>query len=1063
MKSQFLSIENEITELKKYLQSIQKNYSSEIYALLDEITSNKREIRNDNDFSSITFAISYLKKDNDLFPDNMEFGLLDDYLVLQFIIYKTIYNYSDSICFASINIFLNHDQLLTLIESSKIRPLEYNEIEVILESKVKSLIGLESKLRTELLQIVFFLKRVISSENRDIKNISTWALTYFIEEEDIINDTTDFGYIDDFLVLKSAELSIKQILYKNFPTHFEYLSDYERCFLPLYFEHTQKAIHLNDFQKIIAMFFFERGLGNDNKNWGIVLPENSALTKTLIYFFYQMGMLAKSFLENVSRKEILERLRAQERILYRRSSKEQFIFSSIEGSRYVFIKKTSLQGRKSVRSEDNDKLLLEEDIILNPNLYEITPPSSKGNRLNTEQNNFIMNFLRLIIANYFKCSLSEIELLDAEPSKIIISPIGRTYSSKEYNDFCVNDIPLSKIMPIATLSDYGVQNTAGLQQSTRHGYITANKINYPDIAVNVIEKSPEEFTALFIDFSSINNYQSNYKKFLSDSGPLSLQKPIFSFFNISQIALNKIIPDIYYAINKELANIISLSVSQKVSSPIPNPFQLLSEFEIENIYVKSHLFELIENNFDKFKEDSYKIKKARDLIYLLSSITNEIPISDIKSDLIALVPDIPEKEISEKIGNHFSEYKKCIDNLANHQSSSNSMAIFTTSLSSDYMRKIFETKNSRVSLGRVHQIQRYPKVKESVIVPFYTRNIYSALLYPIAFKFTFVLDGTKKELHEKRLLHFSRYLDMDSEALLSGHKNENPQPLLEDDFLEEEYIKIIFSEIELKATDNQFVAEKKIEACIISFDDNSNRFLASDSKIPLLDHEDEIDGNESALKKMQVKNLQPGDHIIWYSSKANDFDDSLTGIFLKSKRICLLFKETQKWRSILQELYLKTSSKISSLRKDLNKSGINVTELTLKNWINKEFQVYPHNKEKYIPLIFSLSNHQELDPQRCIDSINQYLSIRHSLGRKIKSFLIHEFAEGTDRIPDIYHRFVDEHGAYIFSKEDIEVEKGLTHILQNIEILRAEKVHRYNEPIPQSWIGRKVEDILRDQ
>ena len=438
-----ITFEQKINNLKLSIKD--NKYKSEICGLLDEILNSKDKIKTDSEIEAINFAINYLEKEKDLYPDNLEFGLLDDYIVLKYITYKIIYKYDDSICFAAINNFLDAEQMKILIQLSEIEYKFHSDMEDELNIKIENLKKIDTKLLTELLQIVAFLKNILLLNVGELNKIANWALIYFLCEDDIINDTADFGYIDDFLILKSAEISIKEQLYKEYPKHFVLLSKYEKYFLPLYFKIEDKPVHLNDFQKIISMYFFEKAINEQKDDFGIVLPEQSSFTKTLIYFFYQIGLLSKSYFDRGSKNDIIERLKKKERILYRISSKEQFLFVEQNGDRYEFIKKENKQGRKT--KESPDKLILLIKNIFDSNNYEIIPLTSSGNKSNEVQHDFIKNYLRLIMANYFECALSEIELTDTVPEKILFSPIGRIYNIYNYNQLRINDLSLNKILP----------------------------------------------------------------------------------------------------------------------------------------------------------------------------------------------------------------------------------------------------------------------------------------------------------------------------------------------------------------------------------------------------------------------------------------------------------------------------------------------------------------------------------------------------------------------------------------------------------------------------------------
>ncbi len=1053
-KKELFQLINNIKQ--SYYSNSSNKHSNNIVFLLSEIQDNISKITSDYHENAIKFAVEYLNEENDLFPDTLSFGLLDDYLVLKFVVYKVIYKYDDSICYSAINRFLNYNEIKELIKTAPIEFKNGDEVSSALTSKLKQLNRFESKLRLEIIQIIKFLKKILTFDSNNLQCIAQWALMYFLNEDDAICDTTDFGYVDDFLVLKSAEMAIKEKLYDKYQKHFKYLSDYEHFFLPLYFKKQDKPIHLNDFQKIISMYFFEQALIDKRKrNFGIVLPEQSALTKTLIYFYYQLGLLAKSYFVKNSKDDILMRLKNGERILCNKKDiKKQYIFDHEENKYYVFYEKENKQGKKSKKNSVIIKLP-EEAIFNEP--YEVIPSTSRGNLTNRIQHDFINNYLRLIVANYFSCSLSEIELIDADPKKIIFSPIGRVYNINHYNQLSINEMGLNKIFPVANIEDDGEINSKLIQCSAQHGFINACKTNYPSIARNLLVDDPADYNALFIDFSGINQYQDDNSKILNDSDSKNLKIPIFSFYNISQIAFEKFEHSEYYAVNQELAGIISLSYYSTNNTSQENPYDILSNFEINNFYVGSPLFILVEDFITQFKSEE-KSRDIYDLLYHLSSLKDDdLHQDEINETLQDILPNVDHENLKTKITDHSDEYKNALTNILDKHRSA-SFSIFSTKMSSEYIGEICRKKNIKANNGRVHNIQKYPYNDINVIIPFYKKGVYNAILYPKARHVYYIIDGTKEKIHEERLTAFKAFLKLDSESMLSGGDHKKPESILFSDILEDDIYHLLYNELGHKINDSKYQNERKIDCCLVSFDDNSRRFIALNSFVQLLDMEDE--GSEENTKtKIKARDLLPGDPVILYGSHADDFDDSLTGIFLKNNKINNLFQKTQSWRNALRDLLKEKNDDIHGLQTYLKDKKLEVTEATLKNWINKEYQVYLQKKDDYIPIIFKLRSKKEEKARICIDDINIYLRLRHSLGRRVKSFLIHDFSEGKKNIEEWILHFTHENNVFLFSKNDTAVIQGLNHILANIEVLRVENIHKYENPVPQSWIWKRMDQV----
>jgi len=219
---------------------------------------------------------------------------------------------------------------------------------------------------------------------------------------------------------------------------------------------------------------------------------------------------------------------------------------------------------------------------------------------------------------------------------------------------------------------------------------------------------------------------------------------------------------------------------------------------------------------------------------------------------------------------------------------------------------------------------------------------------------------------------------------------------------------------------------------IFEFSDGNYRVFDKNSKVYTLLSLQQ--GNGYSLHAQKVNLLQGDDQIlILDNSYGYSYDESINEILLENNELKEKYNKTQIWRQELNKFYNEKMNNIHELKNLFDKANLIRNELTIHNWLFKKYQISTMSYKKEIPFILNLigSTLTEERISDLSDEIQEFISIRFTLGRFFKKLLIESIANGKN----IYENFNESYTSHL-QKNKLFKGKDNSHLIQKLFTLR---------------------------
>lgn len=1039
-------------------------------------------------------CIIYFLNENDFIKDRLENGLQDDYYALQFTLSK-LANLKPTIHLNWIldSIYLDNEKasLLSNILNENSNVDSKTDLIFKVTGKIEILKQKypNSAFISTLIEKVNFLKDNIDSP--DLKGYYTQisnALHYFQKSEDSVPDYHgEFAYFDDYYICIQTVNLIKDAFYKK--KEMDILSSaslrYDELFHFILITRNNETVRLSDRHKWIAMLGFEAGLAV-NRSYFLFTPDE-LFSKSIYLLFFLIGIIIDAINKNVTDEIIIEELRKKKYVYTdtlknkNTQNKEKFVFKlkEIDDKKELIIltrgKKDNSGKSKDTEEIDQFKISISKKTFverIKNGIYHFSEAktyTAKKIFEHNEQEIFLNEVIREIQQSYYKTEYNE-NLFFSALKIDHVSYFGTNFSVlSELHSLALNGLSCSELFPFYKWNNEGLSEPTKecSNQKSSPGTVFINVFNEYGLFFSQLKSKPELFHKILLDFENISKYNNdreriqeklnnflrisannkhtmicydtliNYDRYKYEEKPLGLMPVLITYddYKISDSFLNII------ETNKSIKNFNKTNIdcillsedsfSKSYNAIWKNAYKISDseKLKINNDFVYPYyksLFDLDDTIVGKIFERSVE--------YLLSLSTLESSYNDILK--LLEYKESPRLNILYQL-------------LEQYKSSSEKIAIVGTENTTNYLAKYIPNKYPNLNIdlltkGRVLRNTDYDIIiltsfPGNIFLDFYysthAKNIHF-ILYPhennIFLKKIGIIQNLKQNPAIKENLKYAYGEKYNVKEIISFKEKEQIVTTFEEEIEQINRAKIleeIEKGIKLKANGHIPMVTGKI----FEFSDGNYRVFDKNSKVYTLVPLQQ--GNGSILHTQKVNLLREDDQIlILDNSYGYSYDESINEILLENIELKEKYNKTQIWRQELNKFYNeKTNNNIHELKHLFDKANLIRNELTIHNWLFKKYQISTMSYKKEIPLILSLigSTLTKENISYLLDEIQEFISIRFTLGRFFKRLLIESITNGKN----IYDSFNESYTNHL-QKNKLFKDKDNTHLIQKLFTLR---------------------------
>ena len=1081
-----------------------KPYAENMLSMLEDFkgyVKSKKKI-SDSLKSDFQDVYSYILESDDLIPDDLEIGLMDDFIVLKVLHNHIFYNLEPDHIIYMINTFLTEEQISQVIKHNENRFGNYHDINhYVLDKKLE-------QINDELLRSIFqyimgslighLSEKILMTEHLDIIK---WVINYVIKDDDFINDNNEFGLIDDYIFLMSVFRLIQKELYtsKSQQHHFCLIKEYDSLFGTFVFHEAGRIRFLSDYEKILALSAFRESFRENYRSFVLTGP-NDIFTKVLYLFFYQIGLMLSGFVLNTDDK-LLKMIKNHDRniIVLHKSKEEVYEFISEDDDGKLWFQKRGRSSQDDKRAYLNKEALL-KDLHNSSGGIKLSFKGVAGftNRANEEQNTFIEIYLKKTASIFLDCNIAQIDFTSSEHKKVCFVSNSTNNPLKEINKMTINGFHMDKIIPSHNIEqDYTGAITSKEQSVTKAaGYTVLDFVRNPGILSS-------------LDMTQYTSIICNLSKSLSYNDLLfpNIQKRFIYFDSLSELLFEdtkRKRPDLpYYNWVGPLSEISKKMSCNTTNQESNDPFcRTYYDHVISTMFIQSELDSIIDKfrkhryTKDKFSED--ELFKLNSLEYYYNTITdfsdtsyhnNLVEINSVLNshpDIFCgkVMNTVNLKEVVEK---RYEQIRNCIELLKD--AANLKIVVIVTGRSVEYIRERINNdfKYYSITIATKGVLKKLESFDLVIVSSFFTWRIYRSLFKVSPGKIVFIISEINRIKHEKFVSHIQSlklqndkecfcyiYYDTDKidenisledirNSFLSIRDwkaiNETDGQVLYDNDIDELEMKAVLESINTVKNDRNNTSETEghhtAEAWLCNLSDGSYRYIGIKQYI-LIDEEDTFGSNNR---------LESGCEILLLGNQKTD--DPLSIIISKCNNTGDIFNKSQIWRNVLIDyksgLNGSVHEKVKHIQKKLRDAGVNRESATVCQWLDSScYRIAPQNADVEIPIIISTFfpdlSKESIDC--CIENTVKFKKISIRIGNYIRKYLKRNVSrmEESDICDQLSVQiFSLQYGdEYIFDAEqDKNLSKFINDIVHSIEHLTVLKTLD-KSMVPVSSLGRKI-------
>lgn len=1091
----------------------QKPYANDIYNMLMDFRHYLCPKKNLSETlkNDLIDVFKSILEPNDLIPDSLSIGLLDDYIVLKSIHNRVFFGLEAKHVIYMVDTFLSEDQIKYVIDTNEKEGIVASEYNLdIINSKLEKIS--DNIIRDVFGFIIETLLNILSNNSLDAKHkaIVEWTLNYVIIDEDYINDNSPYGLLDDYIFLVSVFNLVREKTYKSYQQsqYLDSIYDYDTFFGSFIYHEDGKLRFLNDYEKVLAVLAFREPQNPKARSY-ILNGPNDSFIKTLYLFFYQVGLVLLGFAE-FDDEQLLDLVRKKERnilVPYDVTNSKTYNFTKTVLEVYEYHEEDEKSGflwfMKKGRSSKNDRIGMSKENLLKrihdtSDDLKLTFQGVSGATTisNEEQKAFIDLYLRNIAASFNNCPVTQINFISSNHRKICLvsnlNVLENEMSLVTVNGHTINNIFPSQLVEqdhtgnliahaqtVTNSAGYTVmqivKNPGVLQQLKMQDYSNlvcdlSNQIFYNDLEFPETELNVVYFDSLSdLLFEEMRRYRPRLPYFYLPS--FFKEKTDMGKGLIQTSRSGKYYCKTYYE-----QEIVTKYTDSNLDLTIENYRQQIAVFSQDEI-VKLGKLEYFYNTITDFTSPKYH----ESLIDINTVITNHIEVFGNGVMNTTALGEIVQKR--------FDQVCQCMNEFAGDDNQK--ILVLATGESLEYLKERlngqFSQKDITVaSTGSLKNLDLYSLI---IVTSLFTWRIYRTLFKNSKGRIVFIIAKANSEKHKKYTSYinnqvlkkeddnFSEFSNGNSHtdtktleslrdsflALRNSNPNNNPQDLFiydnEMDRILKEYTLKAIKDKQVKGKDsNKGALINTVESMLCYLSDGSYRYIGAKQYIRV-----NIDDNQE-----QSKDLEKGDEIFLLGNQRTD--DPLGLIMSKCHSIKEMFNSSQKWRNVLvnhsHDIVGSFHDKASYIQEELNKIGIQRELVTIYQWLNPEcYRIAPQNAKMEIPLILKHFGSVE-DKDSCSDCVKRALefkSINSRIGGIIRDFLRTQLQSiEVGKICDELVRHLCTlqclNGPLVNLNEDKELIKYLRHLTNSMEHLTVLEIYGKFE-VPVCQLGTLIELI----
>jgi hypothetical protein len=857
---------------------------------------------------------------------------------------------------------------------------------------------------------------------------------------------------------------------------------YDELFHFILLTRNNETVRLSDRHKWIAILGFEAGLSL-NKNYFLFTPDE-LFSKSVYLLFFLIGTIIDAINKNVTDEMIIDELRKKKYVFTdtlknkNTPKKEKFVFElkQIDDRKDLVVLIREEKNNPPIDAEEkvaftislNKKTFVER---IKNGIYHFSEAKSYTSKKifeHNEQEIFLNEVIREIQQSFYKTEYNE-NLFFSALKIDHVSYFGTNFSVlSELHSLTLNGLSCSELFPFYKWNNQGLSEPTKecSNQKSNPGTVFINVFNEYGLFFSQLKSKPELFHKILLDFENISKYNNDRER---------IQEKIKNSLHLSKntmICYDTIINYDRYNYEEKSLGLVPVLITYddyKVSDSFLNISKAnksIKNFNNTNIDCRLLSEDSFSIAYNAIWKSGNKISDSEKLI-----INNDFVYPFYKS-LFNLEETIVEKKFEKSVEyllslkpleGSYSDILKLLEHresprlnilyqlLEQYKTSTEKIAIVGTENTNNYLAKYIPTKYPNLNIdlltkGRVLRNTDYDIIiltsfPGNIFLDFYysthAKNIHF-ILYPhehkIFLKKIEIIENIKhnpalKE-HLKYAYHGEKY-NIKEKEVISFEEKEQIVTTFEEEIEQINRAKIleeIEKGIKLRLDDQSPMVIGKI----FEFSDGNYRVFDKNSKVYTLLSLQQ--GNGYSLHAQKVNLLQGDDQIlILDNSYGYSYDESINEILLENNELKEKYNKTQIWRQELNKFYNEKMNNIHELKNLFDKANLIRNELTIHNWLFKKYQISTMSYKKEIPFILNLigSTLTEERISDLSDEIQEFISIRFTLGRFFKKLLIESIANGKN----IYENFNESYTSHL-QKNKLFKGKDNSHLIQKLFTLR---------------------------